>query len=624
VKKALCAAPFAPRPESAMMEQGMLHSGSLIGLPKGRLRTKFLLSLLLVSASLTCATLLIVRHRVRLQVSEEIREAVQNSVFTFQKFQRQREDTLERSAALLASEPMLEALMTAPDDTARRGVREATIQDASSYLWRKIGSGLFVLADRSGKLMALHPSTSGLTRVEAQEFVRRSFSTGESRDWWFGSGHLFQVSIQPIYFGAPAQDTPLGIVAMGYEIDGRVAADVGRVASSQVVFRYGSTTAVSTLTPAQQAELSRQLERQPAGLAWGPLDIRLGAERFVATSVELAPGGASSVSLIVLKSYDQATAFLNNLNRWLLGLGLVAIVAGSALVFVISNTFTRPLADLVAGVHALEKGDFSYPLTARGNDEVSELTRSFDRMRRTLRTAQQELLHAERLATIGRMASTISHDLRHPLTAILAYAEFLAEVKLDEKRRSEFYREIRQAVDQMTDQLNTLLEFSKARVVYRPVYGDVKELIQHAIRTMQARPEYHNLSFTFLHEGAKEAWFDPNKLQRALHNLLLNACEAVPPESGRIEVRSGQTPQGLEIRVADNGRGIPPEIRPQIFQPFVTHGKDTGTGLGLAVVQKIVQEHGGEVTVEMTGPEGTMFRIALPSKIPFEKAASLL
>jgi len=602
----------------------MLHSGSLIGLPKGRLRTKFLLSLLLVSASLTCATLLIVRHRVRLQVSEEIREAVQNSVFTFQKFQRQREDTLERSAALLASEPMLEALMTAPDDTARRGVREATIQDASSYLWRKIGSGLFVLADRSGKLMALHPSTSGLTRVEAQEFVRRSFSTGESRDWWFGSGHLFQVSIQPIYFGAPAQDTPLGIVAMGYEIDGRVAADVGRVASSQVVFRYGSTTAVSTLTPAQQAELSRQLERQPAGLAWGPLDIRLGAERFVATSVELAPGGASSVSLIVLKSYDQATAFLNNLNRWLLGLGLVAIVAGSALVFVISNTFTRPLADLVAGVHALEKGDFSYPLTARGNDEVSELTRSFDRMRRTLRTAQQELLHAERLATIGRMASTISHDLRHPLTAILAYAEFLAEVKLDEKRRSEFYREIRQAVDQMTDQLNTLLEFSKARVVYRPVYGDVKELIQHAIRTMQARPEYHNLSFTFLHEGAKEAWFDPNKLQRALHNLLLNACEAVPPESGRIEVRSGQTPQGLEIRVADNGRGIPPEIRPQIFQPFVTHGKDTGTGLGLAVVQKIVQEHGGEVTVEMTGPEGTMFRIALPSKIPFEKAASLL
>ena len=607
-----------------MVEQGVSRFQSFVGLPRGRLRTKFLLSLLLVSTSLTCATLLIVRHRVRLQVSDEIREALQNSVFTFQNFQRQREDTLERSAALLASEPMLEALMTAPDDTARRGVREATIQDASSYLWRKIGSGLFVLADRSGKLVALHPATSRLGRLEAQEFVRRSFNDGASRDWWFGSGHLFEVFIQPIYFGAPAQNTPLGIVALGYEIDGRVAADVGRVASSQVVFRYGSTTAVSTLTPAQEAELSRQVERQP-GLAWGPLDIRLGAERFIATSVELAPGGPATggISLIVLKSYDRAAAFLNNLNRWLLGLGLVAIVAGSALVFVISSTFTRPLADLVAGVHALEKGDFRYPLTARGKDEVSELTTSFDRMRRTLQAAQQELLHAERLATIGRMASTISHDLRHPLTAILAYAEFLAEVRLDEKRRSEFYREIRQAVDQMTDQLNTLVEFSKAKVVYRPVYEDVEKIVRHAIRTVQARPEYQRVSFTSFHEGAKEAWFDPNKLQRVLHNLLLNACEAVAPESGRIEVRSRQTPQGLEIRVADNGPGIPAEIRSQVFQPFATHGKDSGTGLGLTVVQKIVQEHGGEVAVEQTGPEGTVFRIVLPSRTSADKTSSL-
>jgi len=606
-----------------MVEQGISRLRSLVGLSKGRLRTKFLLSLLLVSTFLTCATLLIVRHRVRLQVSDEIREALQNSVFTFQNFQRQRGDTLERSAALLASQPMLEALMTAPDDTTRRGVRDATIQDASRHLWETIGSGLFVLADRSGRLTALHPEASGLTRVEAQEFLRRSLHNGRAHDWWFGSGHLFEVFIQPIYFGAASDHTLLGLVALGYEIDAHLAAEVARVASSQVVFRYGPAAVVSTLAPGQQAELSRQAARQPPGLAWGPLDVRLGAERFVATSVELAPDGASSVSLIVLKSYDQATAFLNNLNRWLLGLGLVAILAGSALVFVISSTFTRPLADLVAGVHALEKGDFRYPLMARGNDEVSELTTSFDRMRRTLQTAQQELLHAERLATIGRMASTISHDLRHPLTAILAYAEFLAEVKLDEKRRSDFYREIRQAVDQMTDQLNTLLEFSKARVVYRPVYEDVEKIIQHAIRTVQARPEYHSIFFTSSHEGAREAWFDPNKLRRVLHNLLLNACEAVAPDSGRIEVRSRQTPQGLEIRVADNGPGLPAEIRSQVFQPFATHGKESGTGLGLTVVQKIVQEHGGEVGVERTGPEGTVFRIALPGRTPAQKVASL-
>src|SRR6516165_7409442 len=116
-----------------MVEPVMLLLRSLLRLPKGRLRTKFLISLLLISASLTCATLLIVRHRVGLQVRDEILEALRNSVVTFQNFQRLREATLERSAALLASQPLLEALMTTQ--------HEATIQDASTVLWQRIGGG---------------------------------------------------------------------------------------------------------------------------------------------------------------------------------------------------------------------------------------------------------------------------------------------------------------------------------------------------------------------------------------------------------------------------------------------------------------------------------------------------
>jgi hypothetical protein len=115
---------------------------SLLALPRGRLRTRFLLSLLLISALLTCATLLIVRYRVRLQVREEIRQDLKNSVVTFENFQRLREATLERAASLLASQPLVEALMTSE--------HEATIQDASVVLWQRIGSGLglLVFADR--------------------------------------------------------------------------------------------------------------------------------------------------------------------------------------------------------------------------------------------------------------------------------------------------------------------------------------------------------------------------------------------------------------------------------------------------------------------------------------------
>jgi signal transduction histidine kinase len=573
----------------------------------GRLRTKFLLSLLIVSASLTCSTLLVVRHRVELQVREQIREALESSVVTFQHFQGQREITLERSSAVLANVPILKALMTSHDPR--------TIEDGSTQLWQTIGSDLFVLADPGGRLMALHlyADIPEFSPAQALDLLQQSLRNQASRDWWFGGGHLFQVFLQPIYSGEPSNGVELGVLVLGYEINRQVVADVRQVASAEVAFRYGSSLVVSTLSAQQNEELRKQASLRPAAAGTPPVDIDLGQERFLATSTDLASASRLSVSLIVLKSYDQATAFLQSLNRWLAGLGLAAILAGSVLVYLISDTFTRPLARLVGGVHALEKGDFGYPLEARGNDEVSELTHSFDQMRRTLHNTQQELLNAERLATIGRMASTVSHDLRHSLTAILAYAEFLSERNLSESRRVEFYQEIRQAVTQMTDQLRALLEFSKDKLVYHPVHASVADIIHHSIHTVRARPEFRGIQITTSFENGCEGWFDAGRLERVFQNLLFNACEALPPEGGRIEVSTRQTPTALEIRVADNGGGIPEEIRATVFQPFVTSGKDNGIGLGLAVVQKILQEHNGEVTVERTGSDGTIIRVSLPA-----------
>jgi len=582
---------------------------------KGRLRTKFLLSLLLVSASLTCSTLLVVRQRVQLQIREEIRQGLQNSVITFQRFQRQREAALEGSADLLANLPIIEALMTSRDP--------ATIQDASTGLWKRVGGDLCALADRGGKLMALHTANPGLTLAQAQEMLLRSLRSGEARDWWFGGGRLFQVSLRPIYFGEPANDTELGVLVLGAEINEQVADDVRQVASSQVAFRYGPTVVVSTLAGAQKEELSKlpseaRLSAPAAGVApsargaAAPVDVVLGQERFLAMSTDLPPSSALTASLVVLRSYDQATLFLRSLNRWLFVLGLTAIVAGSLLVFLISDTFTRPLAHLVGGVHALEQGNFDYPLEAQGHDEVADLTQSFIVMRHTLRRAQQELLRAERLATIGLMASTISHDLRHSLTTILAYAEFLAEGGLKEGRRFEFYEEIRQAVNQMTDQLQALLEFSRAKMVNRPVYANIAPVIERVVHSVKARPAFGGIQVDVSFEGGSEGWFDPASLERVFHNLLLNACEAAPPESGHVSVATHQTPAGLEIQVADNGNGIPPDIRDRLFQPFVTSGKENGIGLGLATVQKIVQEHQGQVSVERTGADGTVLRVLLP------------
>jgi len=571
---------------------------------KLRLRTKFLLSFLLISSALTCGTLLIVQHQVTLQLRGDISGDLRNSVAAFQDFQRQRELSLTHSAELLANLPNLRAMMTTQD--------APTIQDASTGIWRLAGSELFLLADRTGKVAALHTATPGFTRGDAQEFLSSSLRQDESGYWWYGDGHLYEVFLQPIYFGAESDNNPLGVMAIGYEINDHIARDISRVASSQVAFRYGNSLVVTTFSPAEELDLQNHTRDTARVFTEGGSEIQIGGQKFLYTSVDLAPGAVTPISLTVLKSYDQATLFLGSLNRLLLLIGLLAVAAGSLIIFLISDTFTQPLANLVEGVRALEMGDFSYPLESVGGDEVAEVSRAFDGMRTSLRVAQRRLIDAERLATIGRMASSISHDLRHPLTAVMANAEFLSEPGLDAAQREDLYREIRDAVDRMTDLVESLLEFSRAREHLRPVYGRMADTANRAVHAVQRHPEFNGVDIQVSCEGRDEGWFDPKKMERVFLNLLLNACAAVPRDSGHVEVNIREAKKGLEVRVEDNGPGIPEPIRDTLFEPFVSYGKENGTGLGLTVVQKISQDHGGDVSIEATGAGRTVFKLVLP------------
>ena len=581
-----------------------------------RLRTKFLLSMVVVSAALTFTTLLVVRRTVQQEVRVGIQRDLDNSVSAFHDFQKQREVTLERSAALLADLPNVRALMTTHDP--------ATIQDASRDLWQRVGGGdLLLLADSSGKVMALQGAPPEITVRQGQELLPALISREETRHWWYVEGHLYEVFLQDIYFGPVSGHQILGYLLLGYEIDDQVARDLSRVSASEIAFRYGDTIVRSTLKPTQESELLHVAPRMPEGGPPQGDQIRLGEERFLATSVDLPTPGGPTLNLWVLKSFDQATAFLSSLNELLLALGLTAVLAGSLLVFLISHTFTRPLENLVAGVRALELGDYAYPLQVHGSDEVAEVTGTFDRMRKNLQKTQRELLDAERLATIGRMASSISHDLRHSLAAVMANAEFLCESNLTPGQREDLYAEIRIAVNQMTELIESLLEFSRTRESLRPTYGDVRSAVDRAVQGVKAHTEFQRIRFRITCEGSSEGWFDFRKLERALLNLLLNACEVVTPESGKIDIELKRKGESLEIRIEDNGPGIAEAVRDRLFEPFVSHGKENGTGMGLTVVQKILQDHGGDVTVDRTSALGTTFRLNIPLNPSAESALAV-
>ncbi|HVP54353.1 MAG TPA: HAMP domain-containing sensor histidine kinase [Candidatus Eisenbacteria bacterium] len=566
--------------------------------------------MLLTSAGLTAASLLIVQRSVENQVRHNLQLDLANSVETFRNFQKEREESLARSAELMADLPVLKALMTS---------RHApTIQDASAEMFRLSGGDLFALVDQRNQIVGFHTRSPGITLIQAQSVRERKTTADSAQQWWFAGGHLYEVFLAPIYFGPQSSNSVLGTVAIGYEINENVAHELARVASGQVAVVCAGAEVVSTVDSSEVEKLQKALPAN--GPSAGPLDVKLGPESFVVSSLALNRGDPL-VTIYVMKSYDQAAQFLSHLRQFLLAVGLGAVLLGSLLVYVLASTFTRPLDKLVEGVRALEKGDYAFPLDVGHDGEVGEVTKAFARMRENLQRAQQRLLHSERLATIGTMASSISHDLRHPLTAVLANAEFLAEPDLPAKQREELYLEIRVAVHRLTDLIDSLLELSRPAEALSLTETAVEHSASRAIELIHAHPEFQKVKVGVASSGVHFAMCDPRKMERVFYNLLLNSCQSVQASGGHVSVTVENSNGQLEIRIIDDGPGLDPSIRDKVFHPFVSHGKENGTGLGLTIAQKIVQDHSGQLQVEESAPGRTVMLITLLGVNPMLTAA---
>jgi signal transduction histidine kinase len=217
---------------------------------------------------------------------------------------------------------------------------------------------------------------------------------------------------------------------------------------------------------------------------------------------------------------------------------------------------------------------------------------------------------------LSRLIAFISHDLRQPLTAILANAEFLTRPDIGKTQRVDVYQEIRSDVDRINELVASLLECSKGRDTLQPAVRNIVHTVESAIRMAGLRPEFRRITIKHHHKGRAVGWFDANRLERVVVNLVLNACEAVDPASGQIVITSTGNRDSLQIAVWDSGPGIPLAIQHSVFQPFVSYGKAEGNGLGLAIAKKIVEDHGGRIRLEERSETGTLFKITIPFAIP--------
>ena len=568
-----------------------------------RLRTQLLVATLVIICALLGSLLLIVRHTVRSEIDAGVQESTNESLRAFENVQQERELQLSRTAAMLAELPPLKALMTTE--------HALTIQDASEPLWKLAGSQLFLLAGTDGHVLGFHGTEPRWTTALAEENLEWSMEKGEDAAWWYGNGQLYRVYLRPITSGTENERRQLGILAVGYQIDATVAEQLALVSGSQIALTTGDKIIASTLSTADQAELLNLIQ-QKDDAEGSTRELALGKDRYQVASVVIHQGPPVTVKCYVLMSLQPSNAYLTHLNRTILLLGISAVALAAVLVGFVARTITHPLDNLVSGVRALAVGDYTYSITPRGSSEVAELGVAFSKMRGELLAFQQRRFATERIAAVGRAANSISHDLRHYLAAVVANAEFLYEAEKLKLNRDEIYEEIKTASEQMVDLLDSLRELAREESSIAPIPASLNQTIRRAVDAVRARPELRNLEISINSSGEMDGVFDPKKIERAFFNLVLNACEATVPSQGYVRIEICSIGESFQVRVEDNGTGIPSSITATLFDPFVSLGKPNGTGLGLAIVNKIVQDHGGTVTVEKTSESGTTFLVRLP------------
>jgi signal transduction histidine kinase len=566
--------------------------------PGIRTRVLLLTSLAFLIAGTTASSLYIIRSRLRQQVHTTLEMDLAHSVETFQDLEAGHLTALERENALMAALPSLKALMTTSDSL--------TIADGAVAFWNTGGNDLFALADPGRRVQVAY--AQGATNTALLRNDLQTVIADPSRHYLLSSGRLFEYSVEPLFFGSSTSGTLLGYVISGYAIDQAFLREVGRGAGAEAAFLADSALVVSTLPTEQLVDLKKMAGSQPYR---GDAQIAMvGKERYLAASKDLAAGAGAPLRLVVMKSFDAADLAEKEINRLVMWVGLLALAAGSVLMLLLARMVTRPLEKLAAGVRAFGDGDRQHWLPADGTQEVRYLSSVFSQMRDEIEKTNRALLESERLATIGRMASSVSHDLRHYLASVYANAEFLASPTLPSSERAELYQEIQLAVNGTTDMLDSLLIFSRTGNALQRNPTSMLSLVEQAIALVKSHPDAERVTVVLERNDADTAAaIDAKQMERAVYNLLLNACQSARESAGLREVRVSLSadPKTVSVTILDSGPGVPEGIRESLFDPFVSEGKQKGTGLGLTLAWSVAREHDGNVKLVRSRAGETIF-----------------
>jgi len=355
--------------------------------------------------------------------------------------------------------------------------------------------------------------------------------------------------------------------------------------------------------------------KEIAGKGFSPANasepiLEFQGQRYKTISQTLTIPGRGQAFLCLWKptgESDQLQARIFATTGWLALAGILAMTLAG---YLIVRTITLPVEELVEVTGRIAENDFSKRAVVRSNDEIGMLAQSFNRMMDQLQNYEKRLVESEKMATAGRMAAGLAHEIRNPLTSIKMFVQVLHGRLQGQQDNQKMAASLLQEIGRLERIIEQIVERARPGELHRR-RGNINDQLTELLALAAPSLQTGNISLeSRLSPELPEFDYDPEKMKQVFWNLLINSREAMP-KGGRVEIVSGRVSDGIEITFADTGMGIQDGNIDVCFKSFYST-KPEGLGLGLSTSRKIVEKHGGALELANRAEGGAIATIHLP------------
>lgn len=487
----------------------------------------------------------------------------------------------------------------------------ATIRDTAGQLWSQISEqdALFLVLDPTGNVIASlggeYPQFGayGVHLQTAMNAFPKQVSGYVKR-----GNHLYYVVLTPVYVESSNGRALLNILLVAVDIDTNLAHTLKTSThGSDFIFTADRTIIAATLPLNTSAGLDLALTGSE-----GVHRVERNGTNYLVLGTALPDIDKRPIgALYVVRSFIGPGRALAALQRNVALIWLVAVAAGLGLTYLLARRILDPVKRLDKAAEEVIKQNYDYRVPVETEDELGRLANTFNTMCDSIRAARNDLIRQERIATIGRFATSIVHDLRSPLAAIYGGTEMLVDTNLssDQTRRlaTNMYRASRRIQELLQDLTNAGRGGVRSVEVCR-----LTDLVNAACESISDRSTSARVSITIQIPSDIEVPVERGPIERVFLNLLDNALEAMPT-GGQIHITASQQQETVIVRIHDTGPGLSDNAWTTLFQPFATFGKPDGLGLGLALSRQTIVDHGGDLWAERQVQSGALFCMCLPT-----------